>query len=63
MIRGVRIYEFGGPQVRRIEEVEAEEPGAGEVRIRIRAMALKRLLTEGLEDLAMHRPIRWITPW
>jgi NADPH:quinone reductase-like Zn-dependent oxidoreductase len=35
MIRSVRIHQFGGPEVLRIEDVEVEEPGDGEVRIRI----------------------------
>jgi hypothetical protein len=39
MIRTVRIHEFGGPEVLRIEEIEVEEPGEGEVRMRIRGMA------------------------
>jgi NADPH:quinone reductase-like Zn-dependent oxidoreductase len=42
MKRGVRIHEFGGPEVLRIERVEVEEPGEGEVRIRIRAIAINR---------------------
>jgi hypothetical protein len=27
MIRSVRVHEFGGPEVLRIEDVEVEEPG------------------------------------
>jgi NADPH:quinone reductase-like Zn-dependent oxidoreductase len=42
MIRSVRIHEFGGQEVLRIEEVEVEEPGEGEVRIRIRAIGINR---------------------
>jgi NADPH:quinone reductase-like Zn-dependent oxidoreductase len=42
MIRSVRIHEFGRPEVLRIEEVEIEEPGEGEVRIRIRAIGINR---------------------
>src|ERR1700722_9045572 len=42
MIRGVRIHELGGPEVLRIEKVEVEEPGEGEVRIRIRAIGINR---------------------
>jgi NADPH:quinone reductase-like Zn-dependent oxidoreductase len=42
MIRSVRIHEFGGPEVLRTEEVEVEEPGEGEVRIRIRAIGINR---------------------
>jgi NADPH:quinone reductase-like Zn-dependent oxidoreductase len=42
MIRSVRIHEFGGPEVLRIEKIEVEEPGEGEVRIRIRAIGINR---------------------
>lgn len=40
--RAVRIHEFGGPEVLRIEEVVVGEPGAGEVRLRIYAIGLNR---------------------
>ena len=36
MSRSVRIHEFGGPEVLKIEDVTVPEPGAGEVRLRIR---------------------------
>lgn len=42
MARVVRFYEYGGPEVLRIEEVEAPAPGPGEVRIRVRALGLNR---------------------
>jgi NADPH:quinone reductase-like Zn-dependent oxidoreductase len=42
MIRSFRIHEFGGPEVLRIEEVEVEKPGEGEVRIRVRAIGINR---------------------
>src|ERR1700680_1695878 len=42
MIRSVRIHEFGGPEVLRIEEIEVEEAGEGEVRMRIRAIGINR---------------------
>ena len=42
MPRSVRIHEFGGPEVLRIEEVAVPEPGAGEVRLRIHAIGLNR---------------------
>jgi NADPH:quinone reductase-like Zn-dependent oxidoreductase len=42
MIRSVRIHEFGGPEVLRIEEIEAEAPGEGEVRMRIRGIGINR---------------------
>jgi len=42
MIRSVRIHEFGGPEVLRIEKIEVEEPGEGEVRMRIRGIGINR---------------------
>src|ERR1700682_394543 len=41
MTRSVRVHEFGGPEVLRIEDVETEQPGGGEVRLRIRAIGIK----------------------
>lgn len=40
MTRSVRIHEFGGPEVLRVEDVLVGEPGAGEVRMRIHAIGL-----------------------
>ncbi len=42
MSRSVRIHEFGGPKVLRVEEVTIADPGAGEVRIRVKAIGLNR---------------------
>jgi NADPH:quinone reductase-like Zn-dependent oxidoreductase len=42
MARVVRFYEYGGPEVLRIEEVEVPAPGPGEVRIRVKALGLNR---------------------
>jgi NADPH:quinone reductase-like Zn-dependent oxidoreductase len=42
MNRAVVFNEFGGPEVLRIEEVETEQPGPGETRLRIRAIGLNR---------------------
>jgi NADPH:quinone reductase len=42
MSRGVRLHEFGGPEVMRIEDVVIPEPGPDEVRLRIRAIGLNR---------------------
>jgi NADPH:quinone reductase-like Zn-dependent oxidoreductase len=42
MTRSVRIHEFGGPVVLRIEDVVVGDPGAGEVRLRIHAIGLNR---------------------
>ncbi len=42
MSRSVRIHEFGGPEVLRIEEVSVPDPGPGEVRLRVKAIGLNR---------------------
>jgi NADPH:quinone reductase-like Zn-dependent oxidoreductase len=42
MSRSVRLHEFGGPEVMRIEDVVIPEPGPDEVRLRIRAIGLNR---------------------
>jgi NADPH:quinone reductase-like Zn-dependent oxidoreductase len=40
--RSVRIHQFGGPEVLRIEDVIVGMPGLGEVRLNIRAIGLNR---------------------
>ncbi|WP_295803040.1 quinone oxidoreductase [uncultured Microbulbifer sp.] len=40
MVKAVRFYETGGPEVLRLEDVEVGEPGAGEVRLRHVAVGL-----------------------
>jgi NADPH:quinone reductase-like Zn-dependent oxidoreductase len=42
MTRSVRIREFGGPEVLRIEDLAIGEPKAGEVRLRIHAIGVNR---------------------
>ncbi|WP_105385870.1 zinc-dependent alcohol dehydrogenase family protein [Neorhizobium alkalisoli] len=42
MARVVRFHEHGGPEVLRIETVDAPPPGEGEVRIRVKALGLNR---------------------
>ena len=42
MTRTVRIHEFGGPDVLRIDDVEIGAPGPGELRLRIHAIGLNR---------------------
>ena len=39
-INAIRIYEYGGPDVLRYEEMELPEPGAGEARVRHTAIGL-----------------------
>jgi NADPH2:quinone reductase len=40
MERAIRIYEHGGPEVLRLEEIEIPEPGPGEVRMRHAAIGV-----------------------
>lgn len=40
MARMIRVQGFGGPEVLKLEEVQLGEPGAGEVRVRQRAVGL-----------------------
>jgi NADPH:quinone reductase-like Zn-dependent oxidoreductase len=42
MAKIVRFYEYGGPEVLRIEEAPAQQPGKGEVRLRVQAIGLNR---------------------
>jgi NADPH:quinone reductase-like Zn-dependent oxidoreductase len=42
MARQVRFHELGGPEVLRIENVNAPEPGAGELRLKVKAIGLNR---------------------
>lgn len=42
MAKVVRIHTLGGPEVLQIEEMPVGEPGAGEVRIRVKAVGLNR---------------------
>lgn len=42
MARIVRFYEYGGPEVLKLEDAEPAEPGPGEVRIKVDAMGLNR---------------------
>src|ERR671911_2858990 len=36
-MRAIRVHEFGGPEVLRLEEVVEPQPGEGEVLVRVRA--------------------------
>ena len=57
MTKVVRIHEFGGPEVLRLDEVEIGSPGAGEVRIRVGAFGLNRV--EALYRAGHFHPVRF----
>lgn len=42
MSKVVRFHRIGGPEVLQIDEVDVREPGAGEVRIKVKALGLNR---------------------
>jgi NADPH:quinone reductase-like Zn-dependent oxidoreductase len=42
MARVVRFHEVGGPEVLRVEDVEVQPPGKGEVQINVKALGLNR---------------------
>jgi NADPH:quinone reductase-like Zn-dependent oxidoreductase len=42
MARVIRFHKHGGPEVLRIEEVDVQPPGRGEVQIRVKALGLNR---------------------
>jgi NADPH:quinone reductase-like Zn-dependent oxidoreductase len=57
MSRSVRIYEFGGPEVLRIEDVPIVVPVSGEVRLRIFAIGLNRTELTLRSGRAQAKPI------
>ena len=40
MIKAMRVHKIGGPEVLQADEIELPPPGAGEVRIRHKAIGL-----------------------
>lgn len=49
MAKIVRFHQLGGPEIWKIEEVPAQEPKTGEVRLRVQPMGLNRS-----ESMFMH---------
>ena len=45
MTKAVRIHEYGGPEVMRVEEIETPKPGAGEVLVRFHAIGVNYIDT------------------
>jgi NADPH:quinone reductase len=39
-MKAIRVHEFGGPEVLRLEDVEEPKPGAGQVLVRVRAVGV-----------------------
>ena len=57
MARIVRFHETGGPEVLRVDEVPAVDPGPGEVRIRVEAIGLNRAEVMLREGIYHERPV------
>jgi NADPH:quinone reductase-like Zn-dependent oxidoreductase len=58
-MRAITLREHGGPEVLRYEELPDLAPGAGEVRVRVQAVALNHLdvwVRKGLPHLKLHYP-------
>lgn len=59
-MRAIRIHEFGGPEVLRLEETEAPRPSAGEVLVRVRAVGVNPVDTYIRSGIHTVRPV---LPW
>ena len=58
-MKAVVLREHGGPEVLRVEDIATPEPGAGEVRVRVRACALNHLdiwVRRGIPGAPFHLP-------
>jgi len=44
-MKAIRVHEFGGPEVLRLEEVPTPEPGPGEVLVRMHAIGVNPVET------------------
>lgn len=53
-MKAIRLHEYGGPEVLRLDEVEVPEPGPGEVLVRVHAVGLNPpdwYVREGMPDV------------
>ena len=58
-MKAIRLHEFGGPEVLRVDEVPRPKPKAGEVLVRVRAVGVNPpdwYLRSGYEDLPEFKP-------
>ncbi|HZI20262.1 MAG TPA: NADPH:quinone reductase [Pyrinomonadaceae bacterium] len=59
-MRAVRVYEFGGPEVLRLEEVAEPRPAAGQVSVRVRAVGVNPVDTYIRSGVhAVRPPLPW----
>ncbi|HEX8069054.1 MAG TPA: NADPH:quinone reductase [Pyrinomonadaceae bacterium] len=61
-MKAIRVHEFGGPEVLRLEEVEDPEPGAGEVLVRVAAAGVNPVDTYVRTGGHAHKPALPYTP-
>jgi NADPH:quinone reductase len=59
-MRAIRIHEFGGPEVLRVEEVDEPRPAAGQVSVRVRAVGVNPVDTYIRSGVHAVRPA---LPW
>lgn len=56
MAKIVRFHELGGPEVLKIEDLPLAEPGAGEVRLQVKAIGLNRAEVVFREGMYLDQP-------
>jgi NADPH2:quinone reductase len=61
-MKAIRVHEFGGPEVLRLEEVEDPQPGAGEVLVRVVAAGVNPVDTYIRTGQHAHKPKLPYTP-
>ena len=62
MMKAIRAHEFGGPEVLRLEEVEAPRPGPGQVLVRVRAVGVNPVDTYIRSGVHAVKPALPFTP-
>jgi NADPH2:quinone reductase len=61
-MKAIRVHEFGGPEVLRLEEVPTPHPGPGQVLIRMRAIGVNPVETYIRAGTYAHKPALPYTP-
>src|SRR5947207_89633 len=61
-MKSIRVHEFGGPEVLRLEEVPTPEPGPGEVLVRMHAIGVNPVETYIRAGTYAYKPALPYTP-